>query len=119
MSVNNIEIIKKQNNSFANKLYYGIRSLLIFLLLFRQADAFILKRNFTFCDVTGPMALLDNRVDCNNPTMDWQSLSNGSFMVLSKMHDKINGDGWQCNIANVTNMVSMRTYFLSDQNQVV
>jgi hypothetical protein len=80
-------------NTFYNKSNNRYQKIIVCYIMFHM---FKLKRNFTFCDVTGNMATWDNSIDCEPPNLDWTHMVNSSYFVLSKMHDVVNGDGFQC-----------------------
>lgn len=65
-----------------------------FIFLFDPADGFKIKKQFSYCDLTGDVGYWDGYADCDN--IDIKQNSTGNFILFSKMHDIVNGDGYQC-----------------------
>ena len=96
ITVNSINLNKiKTFNSF---------NLFTFLLVLISLAIFGLKlvnchkvnHQVKFCDTTSNMPVWDERDECHLPKIDEAKVDHSPFIILSKMHDLVNGDGWQC-----------------------
>jgi hypothetical protein len=94
-SINNINLVfvKRSNYKFKSIIF-----ILIFLVIlsFKQAYALKINSKLPFCDITSNIPIWNEQDECTTSKIDDNKVEHSPFIILSKMHDLVNGDGWQC-----------------------
>lgn len=86
---------------------------LIVSLIIKFSYQFIIKDNFYFCDIEKDFFYWDEEDNCQNQIIFSNSVKYSVFGILSKLHDKVSGDGWQCFKKKFTHEYT-KTFFMEE-----
>ena len=96
ITVNNISLNKIKTFSSFNLFSFLLIFIYVALFGFKLVNCHKVNHKLKFCDITSSMPVWDERDECHLPKIDEAKVDHSPFIILSKMHDLVNGDGWQC-----------------------
>jgi hypothetical protein len=107
---------KKKRKTWNRKKPAKINLITTILIIFKfcllNVLAFEIQGSFKYCNTNeNDMKILDSSNLCQKPRSDMYSKTSKKALVLSKLHDKADGLGFECSMTRYTKYFE-ETYFL-------